>query len=198
MQRALDQFHANLVRVRSLGGIHASLAASTTPALDLSDLLRAQIVLAVSAFDTLVHEVARLGMLESASGARPVTDALRRFQISFEAAQSAPSSPALAWLDDEIRRRHSYLSFQMPDKVADAIRHVSDVQLWNEVGRRLRRPSEDVKLELRLLVERRNKIAHEADADPSFPGTRWPIDPAMTKRAIDFLESVGSAILATL
>jgi hypothetical protein len=47
----------------------------TTVAIDVSDMLRAQIVLGVSALDHLVHEMARLGMIESAKGARQKTDA---------------------------------------------------------------------------------------------------------------------------
>jgi hypothetical protein len=34
---------------------------------------------------------------------------------------------------------------------------------------------------------RRNKIAHEADADPSSAGFRWPIDANLVNRATTFL-----------
>ncbi|WXA81106.1 hypothetical protein LV483_34805 [Pendulispora rubella] len=166
--------------------------------MDVSDLLRAQIVLAISAFDTLVHELTRLGMLEAAAGKRTVVDTFQRFQVSFESVQLSAGASTLDWLDAEIRRKHSFLSFQTPDKVADAIRLISSVSLWNSVGSHLGKSPTDIKKELQLIVDRRNKIAHEADGDPSFPGTRWPIDPIMVNRAIDFLEAVGKAIFLSV
>lgn len=199
MKSAHDQFLLNLSRVRDLGGLHASLATSTTSALDLSDLLRAQIVLAVSAFDTLIHELVRIGILEAASGARPVSKALQKFSVSYSGhlLSTTPGS-GLSWLDAEVRNKHSFLTFQQPDKVADAIKLVKDGPVWDAVAGSLGRTVTDLKSELGLIVERRNKIAHEADADPSFPGTRWPISPADVSRAIGFIESVGTAIYGAM
>lgn len=64
MQSALDQFRVSIGRVRDLISIHNSVKAQSTSALDFSDLLRAALVLAVSALDYYVHEVVTLGMLE--------------------------------------------------------------------------------------------------------------------------------------
>ncbi|MCX2971959.1 hypothetical protein OSB71_24420, partial [Streptomyces sp. JHD 1] len=69
----------------------------------------------------------------------------------------------MGWLEQEIREQHGYLSFQQPDKVADAFRLVSDVSLWVEVAKHLGLRPEDVKRQLKLIADRRNKIAHEAD-----------------------------------
>lgn len=55
--------------------------------------------------------------------------------------------------------------FQDPAKVADAIRLVSRKKLWEEVGTLLGKNDADVKSRLKLIVDRRNKIAHEADMD---------------------------------
>ena len=85
------------------------------------------------------------------------------------------------WFESDVRERHSFLSFQQPEKIADAIRLFSDVRLWQEVGRRMSMPEADVKARLKLIVDRRNKIAHEADIDPSYPGVLWPI----TKHDVD-------------
>src|SRR5208283_305551 len=81
MQKALDEFEASMVRVRALHGLQASFTKLVTEAVDLSDILRAEVVLAVSALDYFVHELTRLGMLESWSGARAQTDAFQRFQL---------------------------------------------------------------------------------------------------------------------
>jgi len=195
MQQAILQFRENIARVRHLGSLFQSIQAMTTPAIDLSDVLRAELVLAVSALDHLVHEMARLGMLEVYAGARPATDAYGRFRVPLAAAsQSNVAGSAADWLDASIRDAHGWLSFQMPDRIADAIRLFSSVSLWPAISSQLGVPAEDIKIQLRAIVDRRNKIAHEADLDPSTPNTRWPIDEVLVRDAVDFVELLGETI----
>jgi len=195
MQTALDQFRVSIQRVRDLHALYTYFSAATTPALDLSDLLRAQIVLCVSALDFYVHELTRLGMIEIVEGKRPPTPAFLRFRVSLDGVMTGMQPGATSsWMDTEVRIQHGLLSFQQADKVAHAIRLISTVELWKEVGNSLARPAEDIKSNLRLVVQRRNKIAHEADIDPSYPGTRWPITSADVTAATDFIERVCEAI----
>ena len=63
----------------------------TKDAIDVSDLWRAQVVLAVSALDQFVHESTRLGMIEAAKGSRPKTDTYLRFDVPMAATESALS-----------------------------------------------------------------------------------------------------------
>ena len=67
----LQQFRDDIERVRTLGGLYDILSQQTTSALDLTDLLRSQIVMVVSAMDHYVHEITRVGMLEVYGGKRP-------------------------------------------------------------------------------------------------------------------------------
>ncbi len=53
---------------------------------DLNDLLRAEMVLIVSALDHFVHELARLGMMEIWRGIRPATAAYLKFSVSLKVA----------------------------------------------------------------------------------------------------------------
>jgi hypothetical protein len=71
MQSALDQFRISIGRVRDLIALHNSVRATATSALDVSDILRASLVLVVSALDYYIHEVVTLGMLEIYRGQRP-------------------------------------------------------------------------------------------------------------------------------
>ncbi len=239
MQSALDQFRISIQRVRDLIALHTSVKAQATAALDLSDILRAALVLTVSALDYYIHEVVTLGMLEIHRGQRaePASSAFSRFQVSLGSAredrriaidiaswiesdiqqvyganflqQSYTISgliPAISnsilnrlnntsWLEDEIRKGLSYKSFQQPDKIADAIRQISDKQLWNEVASKMSKPSEDIKQQLTLIVDRRNKIAHEADIDPTLNiGNRWYIDESMVGDTVDFIEQLVESI----
>jgi hypothetical protein len=245
MQPALDQFRISIDRVRDLISIHNSVKAQSTPALDLSDILRAALVLAVSALDYYVHEVVTLGMLEIHRGQRSEPNpprnssqsAFSRFQVSLGGArqerliamdiaswleheiqqsqgssflqQSHPVSALLpvisnsvlnrlnnaSWLEDEVRERLSYQSFQQPEKIADAIRLISDKKLWEEVAQTLGRSAKEVKQQLSAIVDRRNKIAHEADIDPTYNiGSRWYIDEILVSDAVNFVEQVVESI----
>jgi len=245
MLSALDQFRISITRVRDLISLHNSVKTQSTPALDVSDMLRAALVLAVSALDYYVHEVVTLGMIEIHRGQRsePLPppngsqSAFSRFQISLggarqerlivsdiaswleiEIQQSYGSSflqqlytvsdliPAISssimsrlnyasWLEDEVRERLGYQSFQHPDKIADAIRLISDKKLWDEVSINLGIPPRDIKQQLSAIVDRRNKIAHEADIDPTFGiGGRWNIDEVLVNDAVNFVEKVVESI----
>ena len=193
----LEQFRENIERVRDVGGLYDVLSQQTTAALDLTDLLRSQIVMVVSALDHYVHGITRVGMLEVYGGKRPQTSAFLRFQITMEATLQgiAAVQGDDGWLDEEIRRRHGYLAFQHPDRIADAIRLFSPCQLWISVASELNLAVEDVKMQLGIIIDRRNQIAHEADLDSRKPGgNRWPIFPSDTKRMINFIQDMGEAI----
>ena len=197
MQTAIDQFRLDIKRVRNLGGLHAVLSNQTTPALDLSDLLRAELVMVVSALDLYVHEVVRLGMLECFRGQRPQTNAFHEFRVTLGGTIQAVTAPQSdVWLDDQIRDHHGRRTFQNPNEIASAISHFSTVELWTSVGVRLQSTREAVMDRLRLLVDRRNKIVHEADSNPSYGqiGILWPLTSAQTEDAVTFVEDVTEAV----
>lgn len=245
MQSALDQFRISIGRVRDLIALHNSVKVQATSALDISDILRAALVLSVSALDYYVHEVVTLGMLEIHRGQRSepaltantTQSAFSRFQVSLGGArqdrlaaidiaswleqeiqqsegvaflQQAHTISALipiisnsvanrlnntSWLEGEIRERLSYQSFQQADKIADAIRYISDKKLWDEVATLMNKSAKDIKQQLNSIVDRRNKIAHEADIDPTFNiGSRWNIDERLVGDAVDFIEILVESI----
>ena len=137
MHNAILTLRSSFKRIRDLGGLHQAVSSLTTKIIDPSDLLRAQIVMTASALDFYIHEITRLGMLEVSEGRRPSTNAFRKFKIALHAPMDGFSGVE-GWLDAEIRERHSFLSFQMPDKIADAIRLFSDVSLWDTVASDMR------------------------------------------------------------
>ena len=195
MEEAIEQFRSNIIRIRNLGALANALEAQTTGVLDFSDIWRAELVLAVSAFDHYVHEITRLGMLDAYRGNRQKSAALLRFPIAMAHTLAGIADPSGDdWLDQAIRDYHGHQSFQNPDNIAAAIRLISDVQLWNEVASNLQSDSASVREQLRIIVARRNQIAHEADTNPSYPNMRWPIDDRMATHAVDFLEAVAEAI----
>jgi hypothetical protein len=138
-------------------------------------------------------------MLECVAGTRKCTDAFNRFPLPISVVAGL-RDPVIAeqTIETEIRSRHGYLAFQHPDRIADAVRLFSEVKLWEEVGNRLGLSSKDVKSSLSLIIERRNKIAHEADIDPSYPEQRWPIDSEMVETTLLTLEAIARAIFVAV
>lgn len=190
-------FASNIEYVRNLLSLGRSIDATTTAAVDVGDIQRAAVVMAVSALDHYVHEKARQGMQEVLDGSRPRTAAFDRFPVSMEILLDARSDPADdAWLDNAIRAQHGHRPFLKTEDIADAIRLISDVKLWECVGQQLSAPAATVKVGLQTIVDRRNKIAHEADLDPTIPGRRWPITDGLATDAVDYVVSVVEAIEA--
>jgi hypothetical protein len=195
--QAIEIFRVSIARVRHLIAVHNSLKAQASSVLDLSDMLRSALVLAVSALDYYIHEIVRIGMLEIHRGQRPEPPAFSGFQISLGNARAGINAGQNidSWLEDEIRQRHSYKSFQQPNAIADAVRLICDKKLWEEVSINMGRPAKDIKKELSRIVDRRNKIAHEADISPAYLGGYcWPIDELLVNEAVDFLEQVVESI----
>ena len=148
---------------------------------------------------SICHELVRLGMLESYHGRRPQSDSFLRFPVVMERTLQAINSLGKDnWLDNQIRASHCHRSFQTPDNIADAVRLISDVQLWNAVATHLGLARQYIRERLTLIVGRRNQIAHEADIDPSYGGRLWPINFAMVDEAVVFIEQLAGAIHTTV
>lgn len=199
MRDSQIRFVLNIHRANELRLLAVNLNSLTKDLIDLSDVFRASIVAAVSAFDAFVHDISRIGILQIYRKQRPPTTAFHKFKVEMNGVSLAVENlHSSKWLEEEIRRQHGWLSFQQPDKVADAIRLCSDKNIWKEVGALLGMSSESAKKKLSLIVDRRNKIAHEADMDPTSPGSKWPIDNTMAHEAIDCLAMLGNALFSVV
>ncbi|MEK7399274.1 MAG: HEPN domain-containing protein [Candidatus Poribacteria bacterium] len=195
MKTIISQFKDNIQRIRNLHSIYAHLSVSTTNIIDMSDILRAELAFAVSAFDHYTHGIVRIGMLEIFNGKRSETPSFKKFNIPLEKIKDAISNPvSFNWLEYEIIDQHSRKSFQKSDNVSEAIRLISDIKIWDEIAKRQGKNASDLKDQLDLIVTRRNQIVHEADMVPSSPGDRWLIDEIMVNGAIDFIEKLADTI----
>lgn len=88
MQRALSQFENNLLYIRELDVLYLHLSGTLTPIVDLSDILRAELVYLVSALDKLIHELVRIGMIEIFNNQRSPTNKSNSFSISLDSLRS--------------------------------------------------------------------------------------------------------------
>jgi hypothetical protein len=76
---------------------------------------------------------------------------------------------------------------------------VSPIELWNEIAKHHGAAPGMMKIEAAILrgeltqiVNRRNKIVHEGDLQPSIPRTPWPI----TRQDVDHVKATIERIVA--
>lgn len=169
MSKSLQGFHKNIESINIIDGIYGYFE-KQVPAIDLSEILRAEYVLLVSAFDYYIHDVVREGMLKIFEGTRSGNECYDKFSITLKALNLIISTNdqniRKQLLDNEIRKINSKHSYQAPTNVERALALIEVKSIWRSVSLILRMPKDDIVKELGLIVNRRNKIAHEADIDP--------------------------------
>lgn len=198
MQAAILQFTNNLESVKELQALYDHLTGTLRLTNDLSDILRAEIVYSVSALDRLVHELVRIGMIQSFNGLRSQTGTFKSFPISANTMlaikQASTSLPSEYYFEQEIILRHKSLSFQEPDKIAVGLSLIWEEQYkWQKISLPFSKPEKDVKNDLKNIVNRRNQIVHEADMDLQ-TGLKRTISASDAVSTISFIEMLGNSI----
>jgi hypothetical protein len=181
-----DYFDEVWHRADLFAALHAYVIKNVAPVIQPDELLRAEWAMRVSALDLYVHEVVSQNLLKIFQGIRAVCPGYSKLQISSDTLMrvhaNGPGVESDTAFDLEIRTKLSRITNQFPDDIADGIRMVSPIELWNEIVKHHGSASAAVKTdagvlrgELTQIVNRRNKIVHEGDLQPSFPRTPWPI-----------------------
>lgn len=201
----VKHFEAVWVRCAELSALYAYLANRVSAVMHPEELLRSEWVTRLSALDLYVHELVAQRMVAIFEGRLPPTPAYMRFQISIETVDrirsAVPPVDASAAFDLEVRNQLCRSTFQHPDNIAEAIRLCSGVELWNEVARHLGATPQNqtaiaksVRRNLSLIVERRNKIVHEGDLQPTISRDPWPIGQSDLAFVASHIESIVRAI----
>jgi hypothetical protein len=192
-------------RCAEIETLHTYLAGKLTPALSPDELLRAEWVARVSALDLYVHELVARNMMKIFEGTRNGCPGFSKFQCSsytlLRIKQAATPADASAAFDLEVRSKLSRVTYQFPEDIADGIRLVSGIELWNEIAlakgataANKAAVAKSLKKDLSLIVERRNKIAHEGDLQRSIPRTPWPISRVDVSYVSAFIEDLVQTI----
>lgn len=201
MQQATDTFKLNIESVKQLDIIYQYLDQNNITTLDLSEILRAEIVLAVSALDNFISDVLHIGLVQTFEGNRNIpTDFAKpfnEFQVDMQTLTQIINAPSpndkSLILGNYIRKINSKNPYQDPKQIESALLLLGIKQLWTKLGTELTVKPEDLKRELANIVWQRHKIAHEADIDHLTLSKR-PRDRASTFQAIEFIEKLCGAI----
>jgi len=177
MKSAKKHFEQNIIRVKNLGAIYKSTSFQITQILDLSDILRAQYVMLVSALDHFIHEIIRIGMVEIYNNRRkPPTKAFKEFMLNLDEnilfKKAIMEDKNDIWLNYQIRHKHSFKSFQQANKIKEAFYLIINKDIWKEVSITLNEDNKNLERKLDLIINRRNQIAHEADIEPTYQELR--------------------------
>jgi len=197
MLNAKGVFHKNIRQANELGGLYEHLSTTVAIPAQFDDLLRSQIVDAVSAFDKLMHDLIRIGMVKIFDNQRPPTS---KYLSETVAIQHLPSlatgaiPPPPVRFEEIVREKLSKLSFQDPVKIAEGLSYIwNETQKWQQIAQGLGMSDDDAKRKQKLIVTRRNAIVHEADLDP-VTNTKQAITRAEATETSDFLLMLGNRI----
>jgi hypothetical protein len=162
------------------------------------DALRSAYFQTVSSFDFFVHELAAI-------------EAKHRFQNCIRTRNIALPMEIMTIEGDEartdaaeahIRQANSFKALVDPNKLAELLACYCE-NPWEKIVERMnqgrsradQRTADQIKGHLREIWRRRNRIAHEADVNPTLSGiSLWPIDKADTELTISLILSVGEQL----
>ncbi len=199
MHNALTRFKQGMSYARDMNSLFHVLKLNIGESLESDHLLRSQIVYSISAFDKLLRDLIRIGMVDSYRGVRKTTPMFLSETISIEThhrLQAASIAPRELLFEQEVYQKHKLYTYQDPKKVADGLSYIwNESHKWAKVASEMRLEEEAVKTQLKLIVSRRNSIVHESDLDP-ISHQITPINYSEAQLATDFLEACGKAIFS--
>lgn len=160
------------------------------------DILRWQWAQSVSALDKLIHDLVRIGMIEIAKGEREKTLKYNSFRVNLNNVESIISNVGerIAILDKSIVEQHSFLSFQDPKKISEALSYYwNEDHKWQKISQKMGIDESVVKTQLNNIIIRRNQIVHEGDYSSELLD-RQEIESNDVIEILEFIHNVGSAI----
>lgn len=198
MRNAHSTFERNLNSVKTLHAIHEQFI-QTYSALDLSEILRAEYVLTVSAFDCYLHDLVQSKMhaitFELESEHLPSEYAKFKIPIgTIKLFLGASGDDQKQILHAALKKSLSEFSFESPQTVERALGYIGVNKVWTKVASVLKRKPEEIRKQLSLIIFRRNCIAHQADIANYTDDSKQPITREDVSEVIAFIESLVDSI----
>ncbi len=197
MINAIKQYNSNKSHIEAYGKLFVLLE-QNIPVLSpqREELLRAQIVMAVSAVDTFFHNVVKIGLLQIFNGSRPIGKAASYpiellDVISINRENDSYRKQLL--LENAIMKISSKDSYQSAASIEYAVGLLGIKGIWTKLSPLMGIPAEDIKNKISLIVRRRNQIAHESDINPATM-LRYPITKADANDVVDFLDKFVNSV----
>jgi hypothetical protein len=165
MTAAKTIYKKNIEDVSILTSIYDYLRPNVA-AFDISELLRSEYVLCISALDRYVHHRVREGLVNAF---HDITMDPGNTRISLKIVRLLLNENDLIEreriLDAELQNILSRDSYQSPTSIESAFCLINVNKIWSKISPGFGKPADDIKNELALIINRRNKIAHESDVN---------------------------------
>jgi len=201
MYSALVLFKENIDEAKKMVSLYEFLEGAIKSPLSFDDLLRYQVVYSVSAFDKLIHDVVRMGIMEIFLCTRPPTPKYLAETMSTQTYNdliSATIPPKEYIFEQAIIKKLKIVSYQDPDKVSEGLSYIwEEKQKWKKIAAKMMMDDSTAKKTLKLIASRRNSIVHEADIDPS-TNLKYSISKSECQSITEFLYQCGEAIVDLL
>lgn len=200
MNNSITRYRDNSDSIKELGKLY-DLIITNFPLLQeqATEILRAQIVLIISSLDCYIHDCVKVGIIEIFQGSRDSSNATNSYPIEFLSLQQISNTTdfptKLLFLEEAIKNKNAKDSYQSPKGIEYALNLINIERIWSNVSTAMEMPANDVKNKLSLIIDRRNKIAHEADRD-SLTGSKISIDRALVDDVIAFIDKLAEAIFS--
>ena len=164
-------------------------------AFDISELLRAEFVLIVSALDFYVHGVVREGLVDQLNNiddcnANTLCIPFSTVKVLLHIDSEEERKRVLS---EQIKMITSKDSYQAPRAIEKALGMIGVKKVWNKISDFSGQPAENIRNTLSIVINRRNKIAHEADID-FLTGEKTVITPTDIKECLEFVTGFIDAI----
>lgn len=196
--QATTAFEHAIERARQMVNLYDALTTLRGTNSLNDDALRSACIQAVSSFDFFAHELAAIEA-KHRFNSKLLT---RKISLSMNVMALDDHEERCTAADLEIRQSNGYKAFVDPGKLAELLSCYTQ-DPWKRIAELInftrakgdQRTPEDLKSQLRLIWMRRNKIAHEADINPTLSGIGlWPIDKRDIIFMIDFLAELGKCL----
>lgn len=192
--RPIDSFKESMESVKTLHALHGTLC-EKLPAMDISEILRAEVVLLVSALDCFIHDVVRKGLMEIFNDKnKNISDRLSiTLSTTKQMLLSESDTEKQEVLETAIKQILSKQSYQSSHNIEDALQLISVSKPWSSIEKNMGIKAEDIKKQLGVVIRRRNQIAHESDRK-NLMGERNDIERGDIDEMICFISKLAECI----
>ncbi len=189
-----DIFNNNIESVLIIDSIFKYMQSQIT-AFDITELLRAEFVLIVSALDYYIHGIVREGLIDQLSNT--VSCNGNTLCIPFSTVKALLSVDSeeeqKRILSEQIKTITSKDSYQAPRAIEKALGMIDVQKIWTKISDISGKPAIDIRNTLSIVINRRNKIAHEADID-FMTGEKTEITQEDISECLDFVKEFVNAV----